>query len=72
MARLTATTPAGARHEIVTVDEQPTAGDGVLVTVIGAASIGGGRSVSFSDTFKLAPADDGGFDIANQILRVIR
>ena len=76
VARLTATTPAGVEHQVITMDEQPTPGGGHLVVVIGSASIGPasiavGRSVPFSDTFHLAPAEDGGLVIANQILRVI-
>jgi hypothetical protein len=72
VARLSATTPPGAKHLVTTFDEQPTRGGGVLVTVIGSASIGDGRPVPFSDTFHLAPIADGGhLFIANQILRVI-
>jgi hypothetical protein len=70
-ARLTKSTPAGVTHHATSIDAQPTPGKGILVTVLGSASIDGGNPVAFTETFNLAPTPDGGYFVHNHIVRVV-
>ncbi|KAJ5760775.1 Nuclear transport factor 2 [Penicillium odoratum] len=60
------------RHEVATIDAQPTAAGGVLVSAVGALITDGEeRPQNFVQTWNLMPEGNGGFWIANDVFRLI-
>ncbi|KAJ5643749.1 nuclear transport factor 2 [Penicillium longicatenatum] len=60
------------RHEVATVDSQPTAAGGVLVIAVGALITDGeDRPQNFVQTFNLVPEGNGGFWVSNDVFRLI-
>ncbi|KAJ5924804.1 nuclear transport factor 2 [Penicillium verhagenii] len=60
------------RHEVATIDSQPTANGGVIVIAVGALITDGeDRPQNFVQTWNLAPEGNGGYWIANDVFRLI-
>ncbi|KAJ6093113.1 hypothetical protein N7486_008402 [Penicillium sp. IBT 16267x] len=60
------------RHEVASIDSQPTAAGGVIVIAVGALITDGeSRPQNFVQTFNLMAEGNGGFWVANDVFRLI-
>ncbi|KAJ5916477.1 hypothetical protein N7504_000492 [Penicillium tannophilum] len=59
------------RHEVSTIDTQPTPAGGLIVTVVGGLITDGEeRPQNFVQTFHLMPEANGGFWVSNDMFRL--
>ena len=59
------------KHEVSTIDVQPTSANGAVVFVTGNMAIGGDNPLKYSQVFTLLPADGGSFWVYNDIFRLV-
>ncbi|PRP74086.1 nuclear transport factor 2 [Planoprotostelium fungivorum] len=69
--KLTSLSFQQVRHEVTTLEAQPTTGGGVLILVCGQLVVDGeSNALKFSQVFNLLPAN-GNFFVANELFRFV-